>query len=124
VLLSSPIPALRAFGLSLIQQISAGGNLAEVTDRLAKSLVERERIRRRIKTILAYGRAAAIVLSLTPLIAVPVLCRLVDGYAALLFNSGTGQILLVTAALMLVVGGVMIQRMTGVDRTLSPRGVA
>jgi Flp pilus assembly protein TadB len=48
----------------------------------------------------------------------------VDGYAALLFNSGTGQILLVTAALMLVVGGVMIQRMTGVDRTLSPRGVA
>lgn len=124
VLLPSPIPALRAFGLSLIQQISAGGNLAEVTDRLARSLVERERIRRRTRTILAYGRAAAMVLSVTPLIAVPLLCHLVDGYTALLFASPRGQSLLFVAALMLVAGGISIQRMTVVDRVHAQGGVA
>lgn len=124
VLLPSRIPALRAFGLALIQQISAGGNLADVTDRLAMSLVERARIRRRIRTILAYGRSAAIVLSITPLIAVPVLCQLVDGYSNLLFDSAKGQVLLVMAALMIVVGGVSIQRMTGVDTLASTRGAS
>lgn len=124
VLLPSPIPSLRAFGLALIQQISAGGNLSEVTDRLARSLVERERIRRRIRTILAYGRAAAIVLAITPLIAVPLLCNLVDGYSALLFESPRGQALLFIAALMLVVGGISIQRLTVVDRHAAQRGAA
>ncbi|MBU3728790.1 MAG: hypothetical protein FGM37_06010 [Phycisphaerales bacterium] len=124
VLLPSRIPALRAFGLALIQQISAGGNLSDVTDRLAMSLVERARIRRRIRTILAYGRSAAIVLSITPLIAVPVLCQLVDGYSNLLFDSAKGQVLLVMAALMIVVGGVSIQRITGVDTMASTRGAS
>jgi tight adherence protein B len=124
VLLPSRIPALRSFGLALIQQISAGGNLSDVTDRLAMSLVERARVRRRIRTILAYGRSAAIVLSITPLIAVPVLCQLVEGYSNLLFDSAKGQVLLVMAALMIVVGGVSIQRMTGIDTSASSRGVS
>lgn len=122
VLLPSPIPALRTFGLALIQQTSAGGNLAEVTDRLARSLVEGARIRRRVRTVLAYGRSAAVVLSITPVIAVPVLCYLVDGYAGLLFDSPKGHTLLIIAALMLVVGGVSIQRMTGVDKVSAPGG--
>ena len=116
VLLASPNPALRAFGLALVQQVAAGGNLAEVTDRLARSLVERSRIRRRMRTILAYGRSAAIALVLTPLLAVPMLCQLLDGYYALLFESATGHVLLIVATSMLVAGVAVIQRLTGVDR--------
>jgi tight adherence protein B len=123
VLLQSPIPALRAFGLALIQQVAAGGNLAEVTDRLAKSLVERARMRRRMRTILAYGRAAAIALAVTPLLVVPMLCQILDGYAALLFQSPTGHVLLVVAASMLVAGAATIQRFTGVDQ-VSARGAS
>lgn len=121
VLLASPIPALRAFGLALIQQIAAGGNLAEVTDRLARSLVERSRIRRRIRTILAYGRAAAIALALTPLLVVPMLCQMLDGYAALLFGSSTGHVLLIVASSLLVAGAAAIQRLTGVDQLSARR---
>lgn len=123
VLLTSPIPALRAFGLALIQQIAAGGNLAEVTDRLARSLVERSRIRRRIRTILAYGRAAAIALALTPLLVVPILCQMLDGYAALLFGSSTGHVLLIVASSLLVAGAAAIQRLTGVDHVSARRAM-
>lgn len=121
VLLASPIPALRAFGLALIQQVAAGGNLAEVTDRLARSLVERSRIRRRMRTILAYGRSAAIALVLTPLLVVPMLCQLLDGYADLLFRSSTGHVLLIIAAAMLMTGVAVIQRLTGVDHVSARR---
>lgn len=123
VLLTSAIPALRAFGLALIQQIGSGGNLAEVTDRLARSLVERSRVRRRTRTILAYGRSAAITLFITPLLAVPVLSHLLEGYWALLFESPSGQVLLVIATGLLVVGAASIQRITEVDR-VSTRGAA
>lgn len=123
VLLTSPIPALRAFGLALIQQVGSGGNLAEVTDRLARSLVERSRVRRRTKTILAYGRSAAIVLTGTPLLAVPMLSQLLEGYSALLFDTPTGHVLLVIAAALMVVGAASIQRMTEVDR-ITARGAA
>jgi len=121
VLLASPIPALRAFGLALIQQVAAGGNLAEVTDRLARSLVERSRIRRRMRTILAYGRSAAIALVFTPLLVVPMLCQLLDGYADLLFRSSTGHVLLIIAAAMLMTGVAVIQRLTGVDQVSTRR---
>lgn len=121
VLLTSRIPALRAFGLALIQQVSAGGNLAEVTDRLARALVERSRIRRRMRTILAYGRAAAIALVLTPLLVVPMLCQILDGYAALLLDSPTGHMLLIVAAAMLIVGASSIQRLTGIDEISARR---
>jgi tight adherence protein B len=121
VLLHSPVPALRAFGLALIQQVAAGGNLAEVTDRLARSLVERARIRRRMRTILAYGRAAAVALAVTPLLVVPMLCQMLEGYAALLFQSPTGHVLLIVAASMLVAGAASIQRFTGVDQVSARR---
>lgn len=123
VLLTSPIPALRAFGLALIQQVESGGNLAEVTDRLARSLVERSRVRRRTRTILAYGRSAAIVLAGTPLLAVPMLSQLLEGYSALLFDSPTGHVLLVISAALIVAGAASIQRITEVDR-VATRGAA
>ncbi len=115
VLLKSPNPALRAFGLAMIQQLAAGGNLAEVTDRLARALVDRARIRRRARAILAYGRAATIALALVPLLIVPMLCQIVDGYADLLLRSNTGHVLLIVSASLLVMGVVSIQRLTDID---------
>jgi tight adherence protein B len=121
VLLRSSVPALRAFGLALIQHVSAGGNIADVTDRLAQSLVERTRIRRRTQTILAYGRSASFALALTPLVAVPMLCELVDGYAQLLLDTPTGHALIVSATVLLVLGTVTIQRLSNVEPIVAGR---
>lgn len=115
VLLANPSPALRAFGLALVQQVSAGGNLGDVTDRLTRSLIERSRVRRRTRTLLTYGRFAAITLSALPLVAVPMLCWLMEDYSKLLLYSPTGHVLLAIAAAMLVTGALLIQRIIGVE---------
>ena len=115
VLLRSPISSLRAFGLSLAMQVSAGGNLADTTDRLAHSLVERSRVRRRARTIVAYSRAAAWVLSVTPVLAVVLMCSMVDGYAELLLDSESGNLMLALAALAIIAGLAAIQRLGRIE---------
>jgi len=115
VLVRSPIPALRAFGLSLAVQVSAGGNLAETTDRLATSLVERARVRRRARAIVAYSRTAASVLAVVPLIAVALLCSLLEGYAEALLENHSGNVMLALAMLMIVAGFAAIQRLGRIE---------
>jgi tight adherence protein B len=115
VLLRSPLPALRAFGLAVIVQINAGGDLADTTDRLARSLVERGRMRRRARTIVSYSRAAATVLSVLPILAVPLMAWLVDDYLTLLLDRPAGNILLAVSAVLLVAGIASIQRFGRID---------
>lgn len=115
VLMRSPVHALRAFGLALVLQLRAGGNLADVTDRLAQSLVERMRMRRRARTIVTYSRTAANVIAVLPLIAIPMMSWLLDGYSDVLLESRGGNIVLAIASLMIVTGIVLIQRLGRLD---------
>ena len=110
VLLQSPLSTLRAFGLALIIQISAGGNLADTTDRLARSLVDRTRVLRRSKAIVAYARAAAIVLAVLPPIVVALMCVMVEGYSEFLFDRTDGNTILGVAVVLVVIGLTSIQR--------------
>lgn len=115
VLMRSPVHALRAFGLALVLQLRAGGNLAEVTDRLAQSLVERMRVRRRARTIVTYSRTAANVIAVLPLIAIPMMSWLLEGYSNVLLESRGGNIVLAISSLMIVTGIVLIQRLGRLD---------
>ena len=115
VLLQSPLASLRAFGLALIIQVSAGGNLADTTDRLARSLIDLNRVRRRAKTIVAYSRAAATVFVLLPIIVVPLMCTLIDGYREFLLDRKTGNTILGFSIVLLVLGLVMIQRFSRIE---------
>lgn len=115
VLLRSPIPALRAFGLSIAVQVTAGGNLAETTDRLAQSLVDRARMRRRARAIIAYSRAATSVLALSPVLAVSLMCAMLDGYAEFLLGTNGGNMMLASAVLMIVAGLLIIQRLARIE---------
>lgn len=115
VLMRSPVHALRAFGLALVLQLRAGGNLADVTDRLAQSLVERMRVRRRARTIVTYSRTAANVIAVLPLIAIPLMSWLLEGYSDILLESRGGNIVLAISSLMIVTGIVLIQRLGRLD---------
>lgn len=117
VLLKSRLAALRAFGLALLMQLKAGGNIADTADRLARSLVERNRVRRRARTIVAYGRAAAILLGLLPVAIIPLMSLNIDGYADFLLERPTGNALLATSALLIATGLLTVQRMCAIDRT-------
>jgi Flp pilus assembly protein TadB len=115
VLMPISIPSLRAFGLALSVQLGSGGNIADTAERLSRALVERRRVRRRARTAVAYGRAAAIILGLLPLLVIPVLSVSVDGYASFLFERPFGNMLLATSAALVSVGLVVVQRMCRID---------
>lgn len=116
VLLKSRLAALRAFGLALLMQLKAGGNIADTADRLARSLVERNRVRRRARTIVAYGRAAAIMLGLLPVVIIPLMSLNIEGYADFLLERPAGNMLLATSAVLIAAGLLMVQRLCTIDR--------
>lgn len=115
VLLRSELAALRAFGLAIVAQLAAGGNMADTTDRLSQSLIERARVRRRARAIVAYSRMATQVLVALPATAVVLMSTLVDGYTEILFERPEGNVILGTAAVMLVTGLVLLQRFSRIE---------
>jgi tight adherence protein B len=114
-LLASPLTALRAFGLTLLSQLESGGNIADTADRLARALIERRRMHRRARTIMAYTRAAATLLAALPAIVVPLLCYLLDEYAQFMLHTPTGNLMLAACACLLVIGTTLIQRLSRLD---------
>lgn len=114
-LLASHQPSLRAFGLALEVHLSAGGNLAEAGDRLAKSLLERSFVRRRARTILAYGRLAAGLLTVFPVIVVVMMTASVTEYWPFLIDRPEGNLLMGISALLVVAGLVTIERIGRFD---------
>ncbi|MFM7809848.1 MAG: type II secretion system F family protein [Planctomycetota bacterium] len=120
VLLVSPLTALRAFGLTLLSQLDSGGDIADTADRLARALIERRRMHRRARTIMAYTRTAATLLAVLPAIVVPALCMLLDEYAQFMLHSRTGNMMLAISACLLAIGTTLIQRLSRID-AVGPR---
>ena len=116
VLVGSRLVALRMFGLALLVHASAGGNLSAASDRIARSLIDRARMRRRTRTILAYGIFAANFLALAPVAAFLVIAFQLEEYADLMLNQPIGHLLVGMAATLVVVGLVSVRRMSSFDR--------
>jgi len=116
VLVGSRLMALRMFGLALLVHASAGGNLSAASDRIARSLIDRARMRRRSRTILAYGMFAANFLAVAPVLAFLVISLQLEEYADLMLNRPVGHLLLGMAAALVVVGLVTVRRMSSFER--------
>ena len=116
VLVGSRLVALRMFGLALLVHSSAGGNLSAAADRIARSLVDRARMRRRTRTILSYGLFAANFLAVAPVLAFLVIGLQLEEYMDLMLNRPVGHLLLGMAAVLVVVGLVAVRRMSSFER--------
>jgi tight adherence protein B len=116
VLVGSRLMALRMFGLALLVHASAGGNLSAASDRIARSLIDRARMRRRSRTILAYGIFAANFLAIAPVLSFLVISLQLEEYADLMLNQPVGHLLMGMAAALVVVGLVTVRRMSSFER--------
>jgi Flp pilus assembly protein TadB len=116
VLVGSRLVALRMFGLALIVHSSAGGNLSAASDRIARSLIDRARMRRRTRTILAYGLFVANFLALAPVLAFLIIGIQLEEYSDLMLKQPIGHLLTGMAATLVVVGLVTVRRMSSFDR--------
>jgi len=72
-----------------------GGDLAEILDAVNETIRDRNRIRRRIKSLSAEGRISAVILSLIPIVLIFVIAIINPAYIGELPETGLGQGLIV-----------------------------
>ncbi|MCD1146164.1 type II secretion system F family protein [Kocuria sp. LUK] len=88
-----------------------GGDLAEVLDRVAGTIRERNQIRRQVKTLSAEGKMSAYILMALPVLIAAVLSFTAPSYIALFISSGfLGFAMIGLALLMFAIGGFWMSR--------------
>ncbi len=98
----------------LIQRVT-GGNLAEVLDNIAHTIRERLRIQGEMRTLTAEGRLSGWILGSLPIFLVIAIQLLQPDYLSTLFQTHQGRLLLGAAAVLEVVGFLVIRRMVTVQ---------
>jgi tight adherence protein B len=85
-------------------QREVGGNLAELLSTVAETMIARERLRREVRALTAEGRISALILGLLPVGLGVIMYGINPEYVKVLFNDGLGQVLLIGAAVLAIIG--------------------
>jgi len=102
------------FCTALLIQKETGGNLSEVLDGLQKTIRERFRILRQVKVLTAQGRLSGWILSALPIGLGIILAICNWGYMKHLFTTKDGQTLLIVAAVLELIGMVLIRKIVNI----------
>jgi len=96
-------------------QRAVGGNLAEILDKVAFTMRERERIRREISTLTAQQKMTGIIIGGLPIFMFGIFMLLNPSYMSLLFTTMTGRLLMVGSAAMEIMGYFTINRIMAIE---------
>ena len=110
-----PLIDVRFFVTALLIQKETGGNLAEILDGLARVIRDRFRIFREVRVRTAQGRLTAGILIAMPIFMMLVLSVLNPAYIHVLFEDPKGPIVLTIAAVMQVIGSIIIWRIIQIE---------
>jgi len=100
---------------AILIQLDVGGNLAEVMEIVASTVRERQRIQAEVDTLTAEGRLSGVILFILPLAMAFVLTMLNRPYMSALFSTTLGHLLIASAAVLQILGGLVITRMLRLD---------
>ncbi|MBI4570942.1 MAG: type II secretion system F family protein, partial [Chloroflexi bacterium] len=100
---------------AILVQRTTGGNLAEVLDHAAETLLERERIRGELATLTAQQRLTGLILSVYPVAVGLLLLLIMPNVWSRLFTEPAGQVQLAIAGSLQVVGFLAIRRTLRVE---------
>jgi tight adherence protein B len=95
-------------------QREAGGNAAEVVDRVAETIRERFELRRLINTLTIQGRMSRWIVSALPVALLLLLSVINPEYIHPLVAHTAGKVLLVFAALMIIGGSLVIKKIVDI----------
>ena len=96
-------------------QREAGGNSAEVLDRVADTIRDRVALRRLIRTLTAQGRMSRWIVTLVPVALVIFIALTRPGYLDPLMKTTFGNVLLVIAVLMVASGSFVIKKIVEIE---------
>jgi tight adherence protein B len=105
----------RALAISLAVQRRVGGNLALVLDSVAETARERIRLRQNVDALTAQQRMSTWVLMLLPVVVGCFLLLVDRAFLLPLIQTTSGQILLLVAATLQLIGAFVMRMVQGVD---------
>jgi tight adherence protein B len=96
-------------------QRDVGGNLAEILDTVGETLRDRQTVRRQVKVLAAEGKLSARILTVLPFFIGLYIAKINPGYLNLLFSTGVGVMMLVTASVLMLLGIFIMRKMVSID---------
>ncbi|MGH7764766.1 MAG: type II secretion system F family protein [Candidatus Dormibacteraceae bacterium] len=108
-------PDLEFIVTAILLHVRVGGNLAEVLDTISDTLRDRLQTKRDMSVLTAQSRASATIITGLPILLALGLYVFVPGYFAPMTSTFVGYVLLVIAAMLVLIGNVIIQRMTALE---------
>lgn len=106
---------LKFFVLSVIIQRQSGGNLAEILEKIGSLIRERFKLFGKVKALTGEARISAIILTILPFAIAAVIFFLNRAYIETLFREPVGQIMAGAAALMMILGILVMRRMVIIE---------
>jgi tight adherence protein B len=100
---------------AVLLHIRVGGNLAEVLDNISDTLRDRLQTKRDMSVLTAQSRASASIITGLPILLALGLYVFVPGYYAPMTTTWVGYALLAFAAFLVLIGNLLIQRMTALE---------
>lgn len=110
-----PLVDVRFFVTALLVQKETGGNLAEILDELARVIRDRFRIHREVQVKTAQGRLTAMILIALPVVMLVALEGANPSYVRVLFDDPIGPTVLGVAAVMQIIGSILIWRIVHIE---------
>ena len=110
---SSPDFSLVVTAVLIQQQV--GGDLAHILDTISDTIQDRIRMRREVRTLTAQGRMSGWVLAALPFALAALISVTNPSYLEPLFQERIGQIAIVGAIFMVVIGFFVINRIVDID---------
>jgi tight adherence protein B len=105
---------LSFFVVALLIQRETGGNLAELLEGLAKTIRDRMKLAGKVKVISAEGRTSGMVIGAMPFALAGVLSLLNPRYMGVLWNTPSGQTLVLIGLIMMGLGMIWISKIVKV----------
>jgi tight adherence protein B len=110
-----PILDARFFVTAVLIQRESGGNLSEVLDNLSKVIRERFRVKRQMRVISAHGRITGWILVCLPPALALALMSISDEHRRTMFGEPLGIQMMVGAAVLQVIGTLIIRKIVDVE---------
>ncbi len=115
LLLRIDSPDLEFIVTAILLHVRVGGNLAEVLDNISDTLRDRLQTKRDMAVLTAQSRASATIITGLPILLALGLYVFVPGYFAPMTSTFIGYILLGVAGFLILVGNLLINRMTALQ---------
>jgi tight adherence protein B len=100
---------------AILLHTRVGGNLAEVLDNISDTLRDRVQTKRDMSVLTAQSRASATIITGLPILLGLGLYVFVPGYFAPMTSTFVGYVLLGVAGLLILIGNIIIRRMTALQ---------